>query len=104
MTLRKFAITIALLLAVGLVVGCGDDAPPQVPGMQPPLPALPPTPPPIPPPVAMPAQAPELSAAEQQTLKAQYTAEAAAEINDGNAEAMAAALEQEIDAEVATEQ
>lgn len=105
MTLRKLAITTLLLLAVVLVLGCGDDAPPQMPGMQPPLPVPVPAPMPVPPPIpAATAQAPELNPVEQQTLKAQYTAEAAVEITDDNAAAAAAALEQEIDAELAAEQ
>jgi len=116
MTLRKIGFTVVLLLAFGLVAGC-DNAPPQLP-MQPPLPAQVPlplpaplptvAPAPVPAPIPIPAPIPaaqgqELTPAEQATLKTQYTAEAAAQIIDANADAMAAALEQEIEAELATE-
>jgi len=106
MTLRKLTCAAALLTAVVLTTGCGDDAPPQVPSMQPPLPAQAPLPPPLPPsvPAASPTQGPELTAIEQGTLKSHFAAEANVEITDDNAVQAAAALEQEIDAELAAEQ
>jgi hypothetical protein len=51
-----------------------------------------------------PAQAVLLTNAEQERLKAQYAAEAEAEITGDNAEQVAEDLEREIDAELASEQ
>jgi hypothetical protein len=50
------------------------------------------------------AEAVVLTAAEQESLKAQYATEAEAEITGDNAEQVADDLEREIDAELASEQ
>lgn len=86
-----FALTLAAsLLALGLAPGCGDEAPPA----EPVVPVAP---------VAEPDPGQELTADEQQQIKTQFSAEAAAEINEANAAAIADALEKEIEADLAAE-
>jgi hypothetical protein len=85
----------ALALA-SVAAGCGDEAPAADPGVQLNVP-------PIAPPAAADDPGPELTRAEQQALKQQFKAEAAQEITAENAEAVAAQLEREIDAELAAE-
>lgn len=80
----------ASLLALGLAPGCGDEAPPA----EPVVPVAP---------VDEPDPGQELTADEQQQIKTQFSAEAAAEINETNADAIADALEKEIEAELAAE-
>jgi hypothetical protein len=83
---------VGVLIAGGLSMGCGDEAPAPDPGTE------------VDPGgevAADPGQ--ELTAAEQQAIQASFAAEAAAEINASNAAAAAAELEKEIEADLASE-
>jgi hypothetical protein len=87
---------LAIACAACLALGCGDDAPQVTPDQ-----AF--TPPPTAVPAVVSDLGEELTPIQQQQLKAQFATEAATEITADNAEAMAAKLEQEIDAELAAE-
>ena len=100
LTKIAFASILFAALAVG-VVACGDDKAPTEPAPRPlamtndPMPS---------PPTAPEDQDVELTAVEQNELRAQLAAQANDEITTENADRFAAALESEIEADLAAEE